>query len=154
MQLEPEDEVHPRRGAIGIRAAVRVSGQRHAAADVGNRGFIVAGEAVQRLEAPHVGVVALEDAQLGRRAQPQVGAEEIADVERGAEDHLAAAQVDAAADPEAEQPQPLPAGPGPHTRRLELLGRRRAGADRDKQNERSELQKTSTHAFTFRAACA
>src|SRR5712692_7231408 len=120
VQLEAEDEVDPDRRAVGVGPALVVAGDRHSGAEERDGDLVVVGKAVQRFEARRKGVVsAVEHADLPRRAQPQARREEVAEIERGADHDLAAAQVDAAPYPEAEQADPGPRRSAADARRLE-----------------------------------
>src|SRR5437879_6101100 len=64
--LEPEHGADPQRGATAIGAASVVTGDRHAAADIGDDGIGVAGEAEQRVEAHRHAARGPEPAELAR----------------------------------------------------------------------------------------
>src|SRR5437764_2639531 len=128
VQLEAYHHVEPHVGTVGIGAAAIVPHQAEAAARVRRGRLSFAGEAVQPLQAPDVAVLAVEHADLARRAEPEATGEEIAGIERDAEHQLRLpGEIDPAAHAEPEQSQPGAVAGRAHRRRMELLRRERDG---------------------------
>src|SRR3989454_717758 len=121
MELETDHQVGPHIGTVGVGTAGLVSREAETRTHVRRRHLLIP-EAIQRLETADVAVATVEEADLAGGTDPQAGGDEIPGVERHAEHHLAAGQVDAAAHPEPEQPEVRAPTPGrSNLRRVELL---------------------------------
>ncbi len=133
-QLNADHEVGPHIGTVGVGTAGVVSHEAEPRTHVRRRHLLITGEAIQRLEAAHVTVATVEEADLAGGTDPEAGGDQIPGVERHAEHHLrTAGQVETAAHPEPEQPEVrAPTRGRSNLRRMELLsGEPRESARRE-----------------------
>src|SRR5204863_217671 len=88
MELESDHEVGPHIGTVGVGTAGVVSHEAEPRTHVRRRHLLITGEAIQRLEAAHVTVATVEEADLAGGTDPEAGRDQIPCVEPPAEHQL------------------------------------------------------------------